>query len=109
MPRLTIGTTPIQVAWRNDKRLSLSAQFVPASIIAGNTGLVFGKWGSAPKADTASNTWDFVLNPGASDGTNTDESQAQAPEKRDLWLVSDTAGQIMNLVEKNIHEAPSST
>lgn len=104
MPRLTIGTTPIQVAWRNPKRFSLAVQFLPSSIIAGNTGLIFGKFGAAPVANVESNTWDFVLNPGAADGTNIDEALAKAPEERDLWLISDTAAQIINVVEKNLPE-----
>lgn len=100
----TIGTNPVQVAWYNPKRRVLSVQFLPASIAAANTGLVFGKWGSAPKADAASNTWDFVLNPGSADGTNIDESAPIAQRKGDLWLVSDTAGQQVNVDEHNVEE-----
>jgi len=105
MPRLTIGTEPIQVAWLNNKRFSLSVQHLPSSIYAGNTGLIFGKFGSAPKADTASNTWDFVLTSGSADGTNINENLPEAPDKRDLWLISDTAAQIVNVIEKNRNEA----
>ncbi len=104
MPRLTIGTSPIQVAWYNPKRFSLLAEFLPSSIVAGNTGLIFGKFGSAPKADINSNTWDFVLNPGSSNGSNMNEDMLEAPEKGDLWLISDTAGQIVNLVERNVEK-----
>jgi hypothetical protein len=104
MPRTTIGTEPVQVAWRNTKRFSLLAEFIPSSLIAGNTGIIYGKFGSAPKADAASNTWDFILNPGASNGANTSETQKQASEVRDLWLISDTEGQIMNVVEHNVED-----
>lgn len=99
MARLLIGTTPVQVAWRNPNRVSLSVQFTPSSIIAGNTGLIFGKWGSAPVASTSSNSWDFLLNSGAADGTNIDQTREEAQEKGDLWLVSDTAAQEVNIVE----------
>lgn len=82
----------------------LSVQFLPSSIVAGNTGLIFGKWGSAPKADANSNTYDFVLNAGAADGTNLDESLKEAPQKGDLWLISDTAAQQVNVIEHNFDE-----
>jgi len=109
MPRVTIGTEPVQVARYNTKRRVLAVQFIPSSIIVGNTGLIFGKFGSAPKADTASNTWDFLLNPGAADGSNIGETALEAPMKEDLWLISDTAGQIVNVDERNIQEAPAIT
>ncbi|MBI4135077.1 MAG: hypothetical protein HY471_03165 [Candidatus Sungbacteria bacterium] len=104
MPRLSVGTLPIQVAWLNEKRFSVAAQMLPTGIEAGNTGLVYGKFGSAPVAAAASNSWDFVLNAGASDGSNVNEQLPEAPDKRDLWLVSDTAAQIVNVTEKNVHE-----
>jgi len=100
MSRLTIGTEPVQAARPNPIRLSLAVQFLPTGVIAGNTGLIYGKFGSAPKADPLSNTWDFVLNAGATDGTNLDESLTKAPITEDLWLVSDTANQIVSLVER---------
>ena len=106
MPRVTIGTEPVQVARYNPKRRVLAVQFIPSSIIAGNTGLIFGKFGSAPKADTASNTWDFLLNAGAADGTNIGETATEAPLKDDLWLISDTAAQIVNIDDRNMQEAP---
>jgi hypothetical protein len=101
MARLSVGTDPIQIAWYNPKRFSLAVEFVASSVIAGNTGLVYGKFGSCPVASIISNTWDFLLNAGAVDGTNTAESLGAAPDFRDLWLVSDTADQIINYVERN--------
>lgn len=94
-----IGQEPVQVAFQNPNRFQLTVQLIPSSIIAGNTGLVFGKWGSAPKADINSNTWDFVLNAGAVDGTNLYETRDDAYLKKDLWLISDTASQQVNVVE----------
>lgn len=104
MSRLIIGTEPVQVARYNPIRRVLAVQYFPSSIIAGNIGLIFGKFGSAPKADATSNTWDFMLNPGAADGTNIGETALEAPMKEDLWLVSDTADQIVNVDERNIQE-----
>ncbi len=104
MSRIIIGTTPVQVARYNPKRRMLLAEFLPSSIIAGNVGLIFGKFGSAPTASTGSPTWDFLLNAGSSNGSNSDESLLEAPDKRDLWLVSDTAAQEVNVVEHNMQE-----
>lgn len=104
MARLSIGTNPVQAARPNINRLSLSVQYLPAGIIAGNIGLIYGKFGSAPKADPLSNTWDFILNPGATEGTNLDESLAKAPLTEDLWLISDTADQIVSLTERYVPE-----
>lgn len=104
MPRLSIGTTPRMVGWRNTRRFLISAQLVPTSIIAGNTGLVFGKFGSAPIANTGSNTWDFVLNAGASDGSNINGELSEAPNKEALYLIADTADQIVNVIEETIRE-----
>jgi len=105
MPQYVIGTEPINAAPNNPNRFSISAQFVPSSIIAGNTGLVYGKWGSAPAAVITSNTWDFVLNAGATDGSNLFEAAGVNCRKEALWLVSDTAGQVVNIVERNVQEA----
>jgi hypothetical protein len=101
MSVVTIGLNPRQVSFQNLKRRSLTIQHLPTSLVAGNTGNIFGKWGSAPKADLNSNTWDFVLNPGATDGVNLDESQAKASRTEDLWLISDTASQQVNVIEHN--------
>lgn len=83
-------------------RFSLVVEFIASSIIAGNTGKIYGKFGGPPVASDNSNTWDFLLNAGSVDGTNINESQTVAPDKRDLWLVSDTATQIINIVERNV-------
>lgn len=106
MARITVGLTPVQVAPPNPRRFQLSAQLMPLSIIAGNTGKVYGKFGSPPTASDTSNSWDFVLNAGAADGTNLYESQDVAADMQELWLVSDTADQIVNVVERSIAASP---
>lgn len=79
-------------------------QLIPSSIIAGNIGLVFGKFGSAPQANINGNSWDFVLNAGAADGANLYETTDKAYDLQELWLVSDTAGQIVNVVERSVQK-----
>ena len=104
-----IGLDPIQGAQLNKNRHSISVQMLPSSIVAGNTGLVYGKFGSAPKADINSNTWDFVLNPGAADGSSLYETTDKSYITQELWLVSDTAGQLVNIVERSINSGAAQT
>jgi len=101
MAQRPIGVEPIQVAPRNPNRHSISVQLVPSSIVPGNTGLIYGKFGSAPKADINSNSWDFVLNAGAADGANLYETTDRSYLTQELWLISDTAGQVVNIVERS--------
>ena len=107
MPLRVVGTTPQEFAPENKKRGSLVVQVIPSSIVAGNTGLVFGKFGSAPVANLTSGTWDFVLSQGASDGTNLYETRDRAILTKSLWLVSDTASQQVNVTETTLDEVPS--
>lgn len=104
MARIIIGLDPVQVAPMNALRHSISAQLIPSSIIAGNTGLVYGKFGSAPQANINGNSWDFVLNAGAADGANLYETTDKAYDTQELWLVSDTAGQIVNVTERSVQK-----
>lgn len=99
-----IGTDHVQVAPMNANRHSISVQLVPSSIVAGNTGLVFGKFGSAPVADVNSNANDFVLNAGATDGANLYETTDKAYDTQELWLISDTASQVVNVVERSVQK-----
>ena len=109
MARRTIGTEPIQVATRNPRRHQITVQLLPNNIEAGNTGLVFGKFGSAPVADLNSNTWDFVLNSGSADGSNFYDSSDKAYQEQELWLIADTAGQVVNVVETSLPATPAAT
>jgi hypothetical protein len=107
MSAITVGTEPVQVAPRNPRRHSITVQLLPNNIAAGNTGLVFGKFGSAPYPTLASNSWDFVLNAGALDGSNLYEANNAAVSQQELWLCADTAGQSVNVVERSIPETAS--
>lgn len=101
MSRRVVGTSPVQIATRNTNRAVLSVEMLPTSIAAGNTGLIYGKFGSAPVASLTSNTWDFVLNSGSTGGVNVYQSRDEALITQDLWLISDTAAQEVNIVEIN--------
>ncbi|TAK58901.1 hypothetical protein EPO14_01120 [Patescibacteria group bacterium] len=109
MARIAVGLNPIQVARPNSHRHQITVQLLPNSISAGNTGLVYGKFGSAPIADPNSNSWDFVLNSGAADGSNFYDASDEAYNKQDLWLVADTADQIVNVVETTLPSEETKT
>lgn len=79
---------------------------LPTSIAAGNTGLIYGKFGSAPVASVTSNTWDFVLNSGAADGSNFYDATDKAFNQQDVWLISDTADQVASVVETSLPLEP---
>lgn len=96
----------MQVAPMNERRAFLAVQLLPNNIVSGNTGLVYGKFGSAPIASLTSNSWDFVLNAGAEDGTNLYEARDEALVTQELWLIADTAGQEVNVVERTKFPAP---
>lgn len=100
MAIILVGVNPVQVAKRNPRRASISVQMMPTSIQAGNTGKVYGKFGSAPTASDTSGTWDFTLVAGAADGSNVAEGADRANDERELWLVASAAGQYVNVVEK---------
>ena len=99
MARKLLGTSPLQAALRNTRRAVLTVEMLPLSIAAGNTGLIYGKFGSAPQASLTSNTWDFVLNSGSIGGVNVYQSRDKALIEQELWLVADTAAQEINVVE----------
>lgn len=104
MSSRTLSTDPIQVAPLNPRRHSLTVQLLPNNIAPGNTGLVFGKWGNAPTPTLQSNNWDFVLNAGAADGANFYGTRDMSLVTQELWLASDTDGQIVNVVEQSMPE-----
>lgn len=101
MPRLTIGTTPLQVLRPNSQRATLDIVFVPSSIIAGNTGLIYGKVHTPPRASATADTWDFVINSGSSYSLKLLQGDPAHLVKSEIWLVSDTAGQIVTVTETN--------
>lgn len=107
MARFIVGTGHAQVAPRNNRRLSLSVEYISDSVIATNNAKIYGKFGSAPVASDDSNSWDFVLNPGAIDGTNQNQSLPEAPNKEELWLIASGADQIVNVVERQIDARPA--
>ncbi len=99
MPRVTVGTTPRQILRPNPKRIKWEVQFVPSSIIAGNTGLVFISRGGPAGGVADLATADETLNAGASTTENLKDGSSEERVKDEVWAVSDTAGQIINVSE----------
>lgn len=93
--RLVIGTEPVQVLAPNNKRTKWEVEFVPSSVIAGNTGLVYMGIGNPPGNVVTRTSYDAVMNPGASNQRNTKEGHSDLEVHSAIWLQSDTAGQVV--------------
>ena len=110
MPRFTIGTTPLQVLKANPKRKAFEVQFIPSSIEAGNTGLLFVKRGPGAGTTTGAGNYDETLNSGSSTSENTELGSSRLRTASELWLASDTAGQLVSVAETLEEDiAPKST
>ena len=97
--RLTIGTQPTQVLKPNPKRTRWEVQFIPSSIESGNTGLIFLKRGPGAGTTTGGGNFDETMNAGAATSENAVTGSGKDRVQNEVWLVSDTAGQIVNVAE----------
>lgn len=103
MARIAVGTTPMQVLAPNPRRTKWEVEFLPSSIVAGNTGLVYMGIGSPPGNALTKISYDAVMNPGASNERNTKDGHSDMEVKNAIWLQADTADQIC-LVREDLAE-----
>ena len=103
MARISVGTVPTQVLAPNMKRTKWEIEFLPSSIIAGNTGLVYMGIGSPPGNTLTKISYDAVMNAGASNQRNSKDGHSDLEVKSAIWLQSDTADQIC-LVREDLAE-----
>lgn len=89
----TIGTTPVCILPANDKRRRWYIQFIPSSIQANNTGLIFLGRGFQPVATVGHASQGEVLNAGAAIEEVKEFMDDSRPYKGNIFIVSDTAGQ----------------
>ncbi len=100
MTRVVVDTTPVQVLPPNSKRKKWEIQFLPTSVIAGNTGsIMFLGIGHPPGNSTTRNTYDEAMVPGAAVVKNIADGNSRAEVEDAIWLQSDTAGQVVNIRE----------
>lgn len=93
MQTLAIGTTPVVLLNPNTKRVRWFIQFIPSSIVAGNTGHLFIGRGFIPNATISDPNQGEVLNAGSAI-----EEKAQYVNDPSVWLgiiwiVADAPGQ----------------
>lgn len=103
MARILIGTVPVQALAPNAKRIKWEIEFLPSSIIAGNTGLVYLGIGNPPGNSLTKTSYDAVMNAGASNQRNTKDGHSDVEVKNAIWLQADTADQVV-LVREDLSE-----
>lgn len=99
MAKLIVTTTPQQVLPPNPRRTSFEIQYVPASVIATNTGLVFLAINKIPSANSAGENNEHILISGASLTRALALGDSVAEVTGALWAISDTADQQLTLKE----------
>lgn len=103
MSRILIGTDPVQVLAPNARRTKWEVEFLPSSVVAGNTGLVFLGIGNPPGNSLTRTSYDAVMNAGASNQRNTKDGHSEMEVKNAIWLQADTADQVC-LVREDLSE-----
>lgn len=99
MPRLAVGTQMLQVLKPNKNRVAWSIEFLPGSVITANTGHIYLGIGHPVTASDTSDRFDALLIPGASHGRNTNDGDTPEVVQGEVWLISDTADQILIIHE----------
>lgn len=107
MRTVTIGTTVTLLANANPARRRWSLQFVPSSIIAGNTGKVYIGRGFTPTATDGDANQGDVLSAGSSIEEKKAFPDDVLPWKGMLWFVASAAGQILVFDEQSASDAGS--
>jgi len=103
-----VGKTPVAILNPNKKRVRWYIQFIPSSIQAGNTGLIFIGRGFVPVATVGHANQGEVLNAGASIEEVKQFEGDTRPYKGTIWAVSDTDDQ-QCVVEEEVSEYEEKT
>lgn len=99
MAKLLVSTTVKQLLPPNSKRIGWEFQFIPSSILATNTGIVFLSVDKIPKADTAGENNEAILNAGAAVSRKLADGDPPAEVQGAVWAIADTADQQATLKE----------
>lgn len=99
MAKILISTTVKQLLPPNPKRIGWELQFVPSTIVASNTGIIFLSVDKIPKADTAGENNESMLNAGSAIARNLVNGDPAAEIQGAVWAISDTASQQATLKE----------
>lgn len=107
MQTIFIGTTPQLIFPAQKSRVRWTIEFMPASIVAGNTGKVFVARGFVPNAVVGDPNQGDVLNAGASIEEKKQYADDSLPYKGSIWVVADTANQQCTIDETLASETDS--
>lgn len=94
MRTVTIGTVPILLYDANKTRTRWTIQFIPSSIITGNTGKIYVGRGFVPTATDGDANSGEILNAGSSIEEKKQWDADVLPWKGQIWVVASIAGQI---------------
>ena len=101
MQTITIGTTPLILLNPNKNRVRWSFQFVPSSIISGNTGKIYLGRGFIPNATDGDPNQGESLIAGAAIEEKKQFKEDVLPYKGPIWIVASAASQIAVLEEQS--------
>ena len=95
--RVTVGTTPVQIALPNDNRIGISIEMIPASEESANTGIVHISKDGAPSITSGDPVAGQVLQ--ESDVFQDRQNFKDDPSVYNgaWWAIADTAGQILSV------------
>ena len=99
MAKVFVSTLVKQLLPPNPKRIGWEFQFIPSSILAGNTGIVFLSVDKIPKADAGGENNEAILNAGAGMTRKLSEGDPPVEVQGAVWAISDTADQQCTLKE----------
>ena len=100
MPRIVVGTTAVQILRPNKGRKKWYIEFIPSSIIAGNTGLVFIGIGNPPGSAVTATSYNEVLNSGSATYRNATVASTEREIQEAIWAIADAADQVINVSEE---------
>lgn len=97
--RVKVGTTPVLALESNKKRNVWSVTMIPSSIEAGNTGIVFLGRGFQPTPTVGSPAQGELLKQADTLSEAKTFAEDTSVFKGQVWIVSDTADQVVEVYE----------
>lgn len=97
--RVVVGTTPVLALNANKNRNVWSITMQPSSVEAGNTGIVFVGRGFQPSPIVGSPSQGEIIKQADTIGESKSFAEDNSVFKGQLWLISDTAGQVVEVYE----------
>jgi hypothetical protein len=97
--QFTVGTDPVLVANGRTNRSSIIISFLPSSVAAGNTGVVYVQKGSPAAASPGAPSSGDALTQGSQWAESGQYANDPNVFQGQVWAVADTAGQSITVDE----------